>query len=92
MRDHHRVWRDAQFGDPVLDLLHLFDKLGLTWVANDEVAAAAERNRPVTKEGLQDRSPAVTDPAGAIARLKPPVNEYEPVPPGFYGEPVEPPG
>ncbi|HET9439431.1 MAG TPA: hypothetical protein VFO52_04645 [Longimicrobiales bacterium] len=31
MREHHQVWKDAQFGDPVLDLLHLFDKMGFTW-------------------------------------------------------------
>jgi hypothetical protein len=30
MREHRQVWRDAQFGDPVLDLLHLFDKLDLS--------------------------------------------------------------
>lgn len=29
MAEHHQVWRDAQFGDTVLDLIHLLDKLGL---------------------------------------------------------------
>lgn len=29
MAEHHQVWRDAQFGDAMLDLLHLLDKLGL---------------------------------------------------------------
>lgn len=34
MAEHPKVWRDAQFGDTVLDLLHLLDKLGLglRWV------------------------------------------------------------
>lgn len=31
MRGHHEVWKDAQFGDTVLDLMHLFDKMGFTW-------------------------------------------------------------
>jgi len=31
MREHHEVWKDAQFGDDVLDLLHLFDKMGFVW-------------------------------------------------------------
>ena len=29
MVSHRQMWRDVQFGDPVLDLLHLLDKLGL---------------------------------------------------------------
>lgn len=29
MARHRQVWNDAQFSDPVLDLLHLFDKLEL---------------------------------------------------------------
>ena len=33
MREHHQVWKDAQFGDPVLDLLHFIDKMGFTWNA-----------------------------------------------------------
>ncbi|HEX7120191.1 MAG TPA: hypothetical protein VF212_15460 [Longimicrobiales bacterium] len=34
MAEHRQVWRDAQFGDSVLDLIHLLDKLGLglRWV------------------------------------------------------------
>jgi hypothetical protein len=43
MREHHQVWKDAQFGDPVLDLLHMFDKMGFTWCVadRDEEGAAA---------------------------------------------------
>jgi len=44
MVSHHQMWRDVQFGDPVLDLLHLLDKLGLLCVdgagARLEVAPA----------------------------------------------------
>src|SRR5690606_17828048 len=29
MVSHRQMWRDVQFGDPVLDLLQLLDKLGL---------------------------------------------------------------
>jgi len=54
MSEHHEVWRDAQFGDPVLDLLHLLDKLGLglRWIAYQEsegpscVLPAADRAQP----------------------------------------------
>lgn len=49
MAEHHKVWRDAQFGDTVLDLLHLLDKLGLglKWVQAqrrkvDEAPVAAD--------------------------------------------------
>jgi hypothetical protein len=31
LREHHVVWKDAQFGDSVLDLMHLFDKMGFEW-------------------------------------------------------------
>ena len=42
MAEHHQVWRDAQFGDAVLDLLHLLDKLGLGYrrIHGQEKAAA----------------------------------------------------
>jgi hypothetical protein len=36
MRQHHEVWNDAQFADPVLELLHLFDKMGFTWTSREE--------------------------------------------------------
>jgi hypothetical protein len=63
MREHHQVWKDAQFGDPVLDLLHLFDKMGFSWVANARVEAAAAKNKPVTEAGLEERDPGVTETA-----------------------------
>jgi hypothetical protein len=62
MREHHQVWKDAQFGDPVLDLLHLFDKMGFTWVANARVEEAALENQPVSEQGLEERDPEVTKP------------------------------
>ena len=62
MREHHEVWKDAQFGDPVLELLHLFDKMGFSWVANGRVQAAASENQPVTQSGLEERDPEVTKP------------------------------
>jgi hypothetical protein len=46
--EHHQVWKDAQFGDPVLDLLHFFDKMGFSWhlaEREDEAAKAAEEKR-----------------------------------------------
>ena len=57
MREHHQVWKDAQFGDPVLDLLHLIDKMGFSWVATQEVASAASQNEP-TPEATNGRKPA----------------------------------
>ncbi|MGQ0814366.1 MAG: hypothetical protein ACT4O1_07850 [Gemmatimonadota bacterium] len=46
LREHHEVWKDAQFGDPVLDLLHLFDKMGFTWQLSQRDA----EGNPVTTE------------------------------------------
>jgi hypothetical protein len=43
LREHHEVWKNAQFSDPVLDLLHLFDKMGFDWALverNDELNGA----------------------------------------------------
>lgn len=68
MREHHLVWQDAQFGDQVLDLIHLFDKMGFSWVANARVEQAAARNQPVTEAGLEERDPEVTEPAAPARR------------------------
>ena len=40
MREHRKVWRDVQFGDPVLDVLHLLDKLGLLQAGDHEAGRA----------------------------------------------------
>ena len=43
MREHHQVWKDAQFGDPVLDLLHLFDKMCFSWLQGDRADEEEEK-------------------------------------------------
>lgn len=50
MREHHQVWKDAQFGDPVLDLLHMFDKMGFTWRLSEK---DTEGNPPSTGPNKQ---------------------------------------
>lgn len=50
MREHHEVWKDAQFGDAVLDLLHLFDKMGFEWAL---VERDTEGNPPTTEPNKQ---------------------------------------
>lgn len=50
MREHHLVWKDAQFGDPVLDLLHHFDKMGFTWKLSER---DVEGNPPSTEPNAQ---------------------------------------
>ena len=47
MREHHEVWKDAQFGDAVLDLLHLFDKMGFDWA----LVERASENPPASMTG-----------------------------------------
>lgn len=58
LREHRKVWRDVQFGDPVLDVLHLLDKLGLLYSPGGEPAGAA-----TTTPG--PNPPAVPEPAAA---------------------------
>jgi len=50
MREHHQVWKDAQFGDGVLDLLHLFDKMGFTWRLSER---DVDGNPPSTEPNAQ---------------------------------------
>src|SRR5688572_4716616 len=50
MREHHEVWKDAQFGDEVLDLIHLFDKMGFVWTLAQR---DAEGNPPTTEPNQQ---------------------------------------
>lgn len=56
MAEHRQVWRDAQFGDDVLDLLHLLDKLGLglRWVDHQE-REANEAQRAALGGGKEAR-------------------------------------
>lgn len=50
MSGHHEVWKDAQFGDTVLDLLHLFDKMGFSWQMTER---DAQGNLPAQEPNLQ---------------------------------------
>jgi hypothetical protein len=75
MEEHREVWRDVQFGDPVLDMLHLLDKLGLTRQqprSDHELAAAAgaaERLNGVPRSGGGNRREAGGD--SAVAAIAP---------------------
>lgn len=69
LREHHEVWKDAQFGDPVLDLLHLFDKMGFDWAlverngdptnpsAGPEVSMQPDQMKELKAERNQNGSP-----------------------------------
>jgi hypothetical protein len=52
--EHHQVWKDAQFGDPVLDLLHFFDKMGFTWQLtereDEEARTSTQERKPKPKQ------------------------------------------
>jgi hypothetical protein len=54
LREHHQVWKDAQFGDPVLDMLHLLDKMGFEWrLGRDpEAAEPTAESEQVAQEPL----------------------------------------
>jgi hypothetical protein len=84
MEQHREVWRDVQFGDPVLDMLHLLDKLGLTRqqrrredeerVEADAPAPKRERRTGAQQgnQAAQDRIPEGQEPPpGTIAVLGP---------------------
>jgi hypothetical protein len=75
MREHHAVWKDAQFSDVVLDLLHLFDKMGFDWqVTPREVEAMPVEAEPIglpaELEPLQSGKPAVKQGAARSARAR----------------------
>lgn len=59
MAEHHQVWRDAQFGDTVLDLLHLLDKLGLgiKWVETQRRSVEEIRARDIRPRRARDARP-----------------------------------
>ena len=56
--EHHEVWKDAQFGDPVLDLLHFLDKLGFCWSLQprEEEAAKPEEAKPNSKRKFNPKA------------------------------------
>lgn len=62
MAEHRRVWRDAQFGDTVLDLLHLLDKIGLgeAWMVSQDRRRASARRR------IEAGPPPVAVPVGQV--------------------------
>lgn len=72
MREHHEVWKDAQFGDTVLDLLHLFDKMGFTWQMQVREAQPIKPESGGTKVAgpASKKSAAKKAPAKKIAAKK----------------------
>ena len=72
LNEHNQVWKDAQFGDPVLDLLHFFDKLGFTWQlsprAEEEVKSLEEDHQPKPKQN--EKVAQVSKPRAKTAARK----------------------
>lgn len=66
--EHHEVWKDAQFGDSVLDLLHLFDKMGFSWHMQ------SREPQPIKPEGEKagGREGEKANPKKAAAKKPPP--------------------
>jgi hypothetical protein len=69
--EHHQVWKDAQFGDPVLDLLHFFDKMGFVWQisSREEEESAQEKLKPKPKQN-EKVAPATSKPRAKTAARK----------------------
>jgi hypothetical protein len=65
MREHHQVWKDAQFGDPVLDLLHLFDKMGFTWAQVERGEEVEDKQEAATPKPKQNEKVAQNNKARA---------------------------
>ena len=75
MREHHEVWKDAQFGDSVLDILHLFDKMGFTWTMTPrepQPMPGSEAAQEGAKAGGQEGTKAAKK--GAAKKTKPAKN------------------
>jgi hypothetical protein len=74
MREHHQVWKDAQFGDPVLDLLHLFDKMGFAWKMmereEEEQKKQADEQKRKPKPKQNEKVAHSTKPRARTAALK----------------------
>ena len=74
MREHHLVWKDAQFGDPVLDLLHMFDKMGFAWTRFDreeeELQRLEEEKRRQPKPRQNEKVMQVSKPRAKTAARK----------------------
>jgi hypothetical protein len=89
LRDHHDVWKDAQFGDSVLDLMHLFDKMGFEWrlAPDSDINGATSEPEPVLtppivaarKNGKPVKStPAKKAAANKLAKTMQPVRNVRP--------------
>ncbi len=74
LNEHDQVWKDAQFGDPVLDLLHFFDKLGFTWQlsnrAEEEVRAIKEEEERQPKPRQNEKVAHAAKPQVKTAARK----------------------
>ena len=85
MREHHMVWKDAQFGDPVLDLLHMFDKMGFAWTRIDreeeELQRLEEEERRKPKPRQNEKVTPVSKPRVKSARKNGVSPHIEVVPP-----------
>lgn len=70
--EHHEVWKDAQFGDPVLDLLHFLDKLGFCWSLQprEEEAAKPEEAKPNSKRKQNEKVAHSSKPRAKTAARK----------------------
>jgi hypothetical protein len=66
MREHHQVWKDAQFGDPVLDILHLFDKMGFAWTMT---AREVDEQKKQLEEQKKKPKPRQNEKIASIATL-----------------------
>jgi len=79
LNEHHQVWKDAQFGDPVLDLLHFFDKLGFTWQlssrAEEEVEAIEDQKQPKPRQNEKVAHATKPRAKTAAARSDAPLKE-----------------
>jgi hypothetical protein len=75
MREHHEVWKDAQFGDGVLDLIHLFDKMGFVWTLAQR---NAEGNPPTTEPNQQPDEMTAVQQNGKKSRSTTPKKRSKP--------------
>jgi hypothetical protein len=70
--EHHQVWKDAQFGDPVLDLLHFFDKMGFIWslAEREEESAKSEEDKRQPKPKQNEKVAHTSKPRAKTAARK----------------------
>jgi hypothetical protein len=78
MREHHQVWKDAQFGDPVLDILHLFDKMGFAWKLTER---EDEEQKKQLEEQKKTPKPRQNEKIAQIAAPRPKIAPREKIAP-----------